>query len=104
MLRSRRAWRVTYGTDRDEWVASAAVLVSGWAAGGDVGRALGKRRVVVAVSAPELCPVESAALTVALAQVLRGELPMPHVAAVCVLALARIVGRHDWTEGANGAT
>jgi hypothetical protein len=47
----------------------------------------------------ELLPAESIALTVALAQVKRGESPDPHVAAMCVLALARIAGRHDWTGG-----
>lgn len=44
-----------------------------------------------------LIPTESIALTVALDQVLRGDTPTPNVAAVCVLALARIDGRHDWT-------
>ena len=38
-------------------------------------------------------PVESMALTVALAQVGRGEPVMENVAAACVLALARITGR-----------
>ncbi|MDP9101616.1 MAG: hypothetical protein M3N21_05665 [Actinomycetota bacterium] len=46
---------------------------------------------------PALLPVEKIALTVALAQVLRGDGPTPNVAATCVLALARIDGRHDWT-------
>ena len=45
-----------------------------------------------------LLPAESMALTVALAQVLRGEVPDPNVATVCVLAMARCTGRHDWTE------
>ena len=45
----------------------------------------------------ELLPAENMALTVALAQVLRGEEPMPNTAATCVLALARVTGRHDWT-------
>lgn len=45
-----------------------------------------------------LLPVESIALTVALAQVQRGESPDPNTAAMCVLALARLDGRHDWTE------
>lgn len=48
---------------------------------------------------PDLLPAESIALTVALAQVLRGEEPTPNVAAVCVLALARLVDRHDYTSG-----
>lgn len=59
---------------------------------------------VLAVAAPEpprlppaLLPEESLALTVALAQVLRGETPGENVAAMCVLALARLDGRHDWT-------
>lgn len=41
----------------------------------------------------DLKPGESMALTVGLAQVLRGEDPMPTIATVCVLALARIDGR-----------
>jgi hypothetical protein len=45
-----------------------------------------------------LLPAEDMALTVALAQVLRGEDPAPNTAMVCVLALARITGRHDWRE------
>lgn len=45
-----------------------------------------------------LVPAESLALAVALAQVLRGEAPEPNVAAVCVLGLARLDGRHDWTD------
>lgn len=48
--------------------------------------------------APALLPAESMALTVALAQVQRGEEPMPNVATVCVLALARLVDRFDYTE------
>lgn len=46
----------------------------------------------------DLLPAESIALTVALAQVQRGDEPDPNVAALCVLALARIAGRHDWTK------
>ena len=48
----------------------------------------------------ELLPAESIALTVALAQVQRGDEPDPNTAAMCVLALARLAGRHDWTEAA----
>lgn len=48
----------------------------------------------------ELLPAENMALTVALAQVLRGDDPTPNIAAVCVLALGRLTGRHDWTEEA----
>ena len=47
----------------------------------------------------ELLTGESIALTVGLAQVLRGESPTGGIAIMCVLALARITGRHDWTEG-----
>lgn len=47
---------------------------------------------------PELLPAESMALTTALAQVLRGDEPTPNVATVCVVALARLTGRHDWTK------
>ena len=49
----------------------------------------------------ELLPAESIALTVALAQVRRGDEPDPNTAAMCVLALARLAGRHDWTEVAE---
>lgn len=45
-----------------------------------------------------LLPAESIALTVALAQTLRGDDVPPNTAATCVLALARLDGRHDWTE------
>ncbi len=45
----------------------------------------------------ELLPAESIALTVALAQTLRGDDVPPNTAAMCVLALARITGRHDYT-------
>lgn len=45
-----------------------------------------------------LKPAEAIALTVALAQVLRGEEPTPNIATVCVLALARLTGKHDWTD------
>jgi hypothetical protein len=45
----------------------------------------------------DLLPAESIALTVALAQVQRGDDPSPNVAGMCVLALARLAGRHDWT-------
>jgi len=46
---------------------------------------------------PKLLPAESVALTVALAQVLEGRHVAPNTAGVCVLALARLTGRHDWT-------
>lgn len=48
--------------------------------------------------AVELLPAESMALTVALAQALRGEQPMQNVSLMCVLALARLTGKHDWTQ------
>lgn len=48
-----------------------------------------------------LLPAESIALTVALAQVQRGEHPSPNVTAMCVLTLARIAGRYDWTAEAD---
>lgn len=47
----------------------------------------------------DLLPAESMALTVGLAQVMRGEIPADNVATMCVLALARLSGKHDWTEG-----
>jgi len=49
----------------------------------------------------DLLPVERMALTVALAQVLRGEQPAPGGASTCVLALARLTGKHDWTRYEN---
>ncbi len=49
----------------------------------------------------ELLPVEGIALTVALAQTLRGDAADPNTAAMCVLALARLAGRHDWTAEAE---
>lgn len=55
------------------------------------------------MSDADLLPAESMALTVGLAQVLRGEIPSPGIAAVCVLALARLTGRHDWTREADDA-
>lgn len=39
-----------------------------------------------------LCPSERMALTVAHAQVKRGEDPSPNVAAACIVALSRITG------------
>lgn len=45
-----------------------------------------------------LTPAESIALTAALTRTQRGETLPPNTATVCVLALARITGRHDWTE------
>lgn len=44
-----------------------------------------------------LLPAENVALTVALAQVDRGAELGPNTAMVCVLALARLAGRFDWT-------
>jgi len=46
----------------------------------------------------DLLPAESMALTVALAQVRRGESPAPNIATACVLALGRVVGRYDWIQ------
>lgn len=51
-----------------------------------------------------LKPAEAIALTVALAQVLRGEEPTPNIATVCVLALARLIGKHDWTDDPSFTT
>ncbi len=45
----------------------------------------------------KLLPAESMALSVGLSQVLRGEPPTTNVASVCILALSRVTGRHDWT-------
>ena len=49
----------------------------------------------------ELLPAESIALTVALAQVQRGDRPEPNVTAMCVMALARVAGRYDYTTEAE---
>lgn len=46
----------------------------------------------------ELLPAESLALAVALGRLLRGEDQLPNTTSICVLALARLVGRHDWTK------
>ena len=57
------------------------------------------------MTAAGLLPAEGMALTVALAQVLRGDPPLPNTVSVCILALARITGRHDWTaETAENVT
>lgn len=50
------------------------------------------------MTSPDLLPGESLVLTIALAQVQRGETPPPNTAAACVLALARITGRYDYTD------
>lgn len=50
----------------------------------------------MAESKVDLLPPESMALTVGLAQVLRGEPPADNIAILCVLALARLDGRYDW--------
>jgi hypothetical protein len=55
---------------------------------------------MVPLTQTELLPAESMALTVALAQVLRGDDPEPNVTQVVVYALARLAGRYDWTAGA----
>ena len=44
-----------------------------------------------------LLPAEKIALTVALARLLRGDEPLPNTTSVCVLALARLAGVHDYT-------
>lgn len=66
-----------------------------------IAQRLGEARAALAARpAPvvsDLLPAESIALTVALAQVQRGDDPSPNVAGMCVLALARLAGRHDWT-------
>lgn len=46
----------------------------------------------------DLLPAEKIALTVSLAQILRGEGPGENTGALCVLALARLDGRYDWTK------
>lgn len=52
----------------------------------------------------ELLPAESIALTVGFAQVQRGERVDDNTAAMCILALARLDGRADWTAPALPAT
>lgn len=76
---------------------------TGWASCGlDYADHLEAERVVtISIKAPEageLLPAESIALTVAFAQVQRGETPSGNTATLCVLALARLAGRHDWTD------
>jgi hypothetical protein len=44
-----------------------------------------------------LLPAEKVALAVALARLLRGDEPLPNTTSVCVLALARLAGVHDYT-------
>ena len=46
----------------------------------------------------ELLPFENIALTVAIAQVERGEEVTPNIAAVCVMALARIARGREYSE------
>ncbi len=73
---------------------------AGWsAAWADEGKGSGPVETVDEVVARlgGLIPAESIALTVGLAQVQRGEEPMPNVATVCILALARLDGRYDWS-------
>lgn len=50
---------------------------------------------------PALLPAEKMALTMGLAQVRRGEEPSPNIAVMCVYALARLVGRYDYTEASS---
>ena len=55
------------------------------------------------MSDADLLPAESIALTIGLAQALRGDAVDPNIAAACVYALARLDGRHGWTKGADDA-
>lgn len=50
----------------------------------------------------ELLPAESMALTVARAQCARGDNPEINTTAMLVLALDRLTGREDWTQGQAG--
>ena len=43
-------------------------------------------------------PAESVALTIALAQLLSNSPIDPSVSVMCILGLARLAGREDWTE------
>ncbi len=52
-------------------------------------------------ASPHLLPVESLALTVALAQIEWGDTADDAAATRCILALARITGRYDWMEGVS---
>lgn len=74
--------------EHDTTLAAAAAIVQA-------------REAAVLAQRVALLPAESMALTVGLAQVLRGEPADDNVGALCVLALARLVGRHDWTEPAE---
>lgn len=53
------------------------------------------------ISVPTLLPAESMALTVARAQLERGENPPPNTTAMLVMALDRLTGREDWSEDAG---
>jgi len=68
------------GTQRDYWVEAARGALA--AALPFLERATRDKAA--------LLPAESIALTVALAQVERGEQPTPNVTAVCIYALARV--------------
>lgn len=46
----------------------------------------------------DLLPGESLAVTVAAEALRRGEAPTPNVAIVCSMALARLMGLHDYTQ------
>ena len=51
-----------------------------------------------AITRGDLLAVEDMSVTVAIAQVLRGEEPSPNTAIMAILALARLLGEHDWTK------
>lgn len=62
-----------------------------------LGAAEGDEVTALPTASGLLLPSEHIALTVALARVRRGDDPMPTTAAMCVLALARVCGVHDWS-------
>ena len=49
----------------------------------------------------ELLPAENLALTVARAQLERGDRPEPNTTAMLVMALDRLTGREDWRDKAG---
>lgn len=51
----------------------------------------------------ELLPAENMALTVARAQVQRGDNPPLNITTVLVMALDRLTGREDWQETSGEA-
>lgn len=52
----------------------------------------------MATETQALLPVESMALTIAKAQSDRGDSVPPNTAAILIMTIQRLAGRHDWTK------